>query len=103
MYAVVKTSGRQEKVAVGDVLLVNRLTDKPGASIELPVIMLVDGDAVVTGDAAAKASVKAEVLAEERGKKIIILKYKNKTGYRRRLGHRQDLTRLRVTAISAGK
>ena len=103
MYAVVKTSGRQEKVAVGDVLLVNRLTDKPGASIELPVIMLVDGDAVVTGDAAAKASVKAEVVAEERGKKIIILKYKNKTGYRRRLGHRQDLTRLRVTAISAGK
>ena len=103
MYAVVKTSGRQEKVAVGDVLLVNRLTDKPGASIELPVIMLVDGDAVVTGDAAAKASVKAEVLAEERGKKIIILKYKNKTGYRRRLGHRQDLTRLRVTVISAGK
>jgi large subunit ribosomal protein L21 len=103
MYAVVKTSGRQEKVAVGDVLLVNRLTDKPGASIELPVIMLVDGDAVVTGDAAAKASVKAEVLAEERGKKIIILKYKNKTGYRRRLGHRQDLTRLRVTGISAGK
>ena len=103
MYAVVKTSGRQEKVAVGDVLLVNRLTDKPGASIELPVIMLVDGDAVVTGDAAAEASVKAEVLAEERGKKIIILKYKNKTGYRRRLGHRQDLTRLRVTGISAGK
>lgn len=103
MYAVVKTSGRQEKVAVGDVLLVNRLTDKPGAAIELPVIMLVDGDAVVTGDAAAKASVTAEVLAEERGKKIIILKYKNKTGYRRRLGHRQDLTRLRVTGISAGK
>ena len=103
MYAVVKTSGRQEKVAVCDVLLVNRLTDKPGASIELPVIMLVDGDAVVTSDAAAKASVKAEVLAEERGKKIIILKYKNKTGYRRRLGHRQDLTRLRVTGISAGK
>ena len=103
MYAVVKTSGRQEKVAVGDVLLVNRLTDKPGDSIELPVIMLVDGDAVVTGDAAAKASVKAEVLAEERGKKIIILKYKNKTGYRRRLGHRQDLTRLRVTGISARK
>jgi large subunit ribosomal protein L21 len=103
MYAVVKTSGRQEKVAVGDVLLVNRLTDKPGASIELPVIMLVDGDAVVTGDAAAKASVKAEVLAEERGKKITILKYKNKTGYRRRIGHRQDLTRLRVTGISAGK
>ena len=103
MYAIVKAGGRQEKVAVGDVLLVNRLTDKPGASIELPVIMLVDGDAVVTGDAAAKASVKAEVLAEERGKKIIILKYKNKTGYRRRLGHRQDLTRLRVTGISAGK
>lgn len=103
MYAVVKASGRQEKVAVGDVLLVNRLADKPGASVELPVVMLVDGDSVVTGAAAAKASVKAEVLGEERGDKITILKYKNKTGYRRRLGHRQDLTRLKVTTISAGK
>lgn len=103
MYAVVKASGRQEKVAVGDVLLVNRLTDKPGASIELPVVMLVDGDSVVTGAAASKARVKAEVIGEERGEKLTILKYKNKTGYRRRLGHRQDLTRLKVTDISAGK
>jgi large subunit ribosomal protein L21 len=103
MYAVVKASGRQEKVAVGDVLLVNRLSDKPGASIDLPVVMLVDGDSVVTGAEAAKASVKAEVIGEERGEKLTILKYKNKTGYRRRLGHRQDLTRLKVTAISAGK
>ncbi|CAB4573329.1 MAG: 50S ribosomal protein L21 [Actinobacteria bacterium] len=103
MYAVVKASGRQEKVAVGDVLVVNRLAEKPGASIELPVVMLVDGASVVTGAAAANASVKAEVLAEERGEKITILKYKNKTGYRRRIGHRQDLTRLKVTGISAGK
>ena len=103
MYAVVKASGRQEKVAVGDVLLVNRLSDKPGSSVELPVVMLVDGSSVVTGAAAANASVKAEVLAEERGEKITILKYKNKTGYRRRIGHRQDLTRLKVTGISAGK
>ncbi len=103
VYAIVKTGGHQEKVAVGDILVVNRLGDKPGATVDLRVIMLVDGKSVVTGSAAAKASVKAQVLNEERGKKITIMKYKNKTGYRRRQGHRQELTRLQVTEITAGK
>ena len=100
VYAIVKAGGRQEKVAVGDVVVVARLAAKAGATVELPALLLVDGEKV-TADAKslAKITVTAEVVRDERGPKIDILRYKNKTGYRRRQGHRQDLTRLKVTAI----
>jgi large subunit ribosomal protein L21 len=102
VYAIVKAGGRQEKVAVGDVVVVDRLAAKAGATVELRALLLVDGTAV-TSDAAALAKVKvtAEVVRDdEKGPKIDILRYKNKTGYRRRLGHRQRLTRLKVTGIA---
>jgi len=101
VYAIVKAGGRQEKVAVGDVVVVDRLSAQAGATIELPALLLVDG-ATVTTDASALAKVKvtAEVVRDEKGPKIDILKYKNKTGYRKRQGHRQKLTRLKVTEIS---
>ncbi|WP_196804576.1 50S ribosomal protein L21 [Cellulomonas sp. URHD0024] len=101
VYAIVKAGGRQEKVAVGDVVVVDRLSAQAGATIELPALLLVDG-ATVTTDASALAKVKvtAEVVRDEKGPKIDILKYKNKTGYRKRQGHRQKLTRLKVTGIS---
>jgi large subunit ribosomal protein L21 len=101
VYAIVKAGGRQEKVAVGDVVVVDRLSAQAGATIELPALLLVDG-ATVTTDASALAKVKvtAEVVRDEKGPKIDILKYKNKTGYRVRKGHRQKLTRLKVTGIS---
>jgi len=100
VYAIVKAGGRQEKVSVGDIVVVNRLKAQAGSSVEFPALLLVDGDNV-TSDAAALAKVKvtAEVIRDERGPKIDILKYKNKTGYRKRIGHRQDLTRLKVTGI----
>lgn len=100
VYAIVKAGGRQEKVSVGDVVVVNRLKADAGSTVELPALLLVDGDDV-TSDAKALAKVKvtAEVIRDERGPKIDILKYKNKTGYRKRIGHRQDLTRLKVTGI----
>ena len=100
VYAIVKAGGRQEKVSVGDIVVVDRLKAVTGASVELPALLLVDGDKI-TSDAAALAKIKvtAEVVREERGPKIIILKFKNKTGYRKRQGHRQDLTRLKVTGI----
>ena len=101
VYAIVKAGGRQEKVAVGDVVVVDRLSAQAGSTIELTALLLVDG-ATVTTDASALAKVKvtAEVVRDEKGPKIDILKYKNKTGYRVRKGHRQQLTRLKVTGIS---
>jgi large subunit ribosomal protein L21 len=101
VYAIVKAGGRQEKVAVGDVVVVDRLAEKAGATVQLPALLLVDGETVTTdADALAKITVTAEVVRDEKGPKIAILKYKNKTGYRVRKGHRQQLTRLRVTGIS---
>ena len=100
VYAIVKAGGRQEKVAVGDIVVVDRLAAQAGDSVELPALLLVDG-AQVTTDAAALAKVKvtAEVVRDEKGPKIDILRYKNKSGYRKRQGHRQKLTRLKVTGI----
>ena len=101
VYAIVKAGGRQEKVAVGDVVVVDRLSAQAGATIELPALLLVDGASVTTdASALAKVKVTAEVVRDEKGPKIDILKYKNKTGYRVRKGHRQKLTRLKVTGIS---
>ena len=101
VYAIVKAGGRQEKVAVGDIVVVDRLAAKAGASVELPALLLVDGDKITTDAAAlAKVTVTAEVVRDEKGPKIDILKYKNKTGYRKRQGHRQKLTRLKVTGIN---
>ncbi len=100
MYAIVRAGGRQEKVAVGDVLEVDRLQASPGDSVEFPALMLVDGDSVTTdAKALSSVTVTAEILAATKGPKIVILKYKNKTGYRKRQGHRQKLTQVKVTGI----
>ena len=100
MYAIVKAGGHQEKVEVGDVILVNRLDAKKGDTVEFPVSLVVDGDKVTAADL-AKVSVKAEVVNDEaKGPKISIQKYKNKTGVARRKGHRQKLTIVKITAIA---
>jgi len=100
VYAVVRAGGRQEKVEVGTIVVLDRQSAKVGDKIELPAVLLVDGDAVTTdADKLAKVTVTAEVLGEERGPKIVIQKFKNKTGYKKRQGHRQDLTRVKVTGI----
>ncbi len=100
MYAIVKTGGKQYKVAVGDTVEIEKLTGAAGANVTLPALLVVDGE-TVTSDAAALAgvTVSAEVLAQTKGPKIHIVKYKNKTGYRKRIGHRQQLTQVRVTGI----
>ena len=100
VYAIVKAGGRQEKVSVGDVVVVDRLKAKSGSSVELTALLLVDGEKITSAAKdLAKVKVTAEVVRDERGPKIHILKFKNKTGYRKRQGHRQDLTRLKVTGI----
>ena len=100
VYAVVRAGGRQEKVQVGTVVVLDRQKAKVGESIQLPAVLFVDGDAVTTdADKLAKVSVTAEVLGEERGPKIVIQKFKNKTGYKKRQGHRQELTRVKITGI----
>jgi large subunit ribosomal protein L21 len=101
VYAIVKAGGRQEKVAVGDVVVVDRLSAQAGSIVELPALLLVDGEKVTTdASVLAKVKVTAEIVRDEKGPKIDILKFKNKTGYRRRAGHRQKLTRLKVLGIS---
>jgi large subunit ribosomal protein L21 len=99
-YAVIKTGGKQYRVQEGQTLLVERLSDDVGATVELqPLLVAGDGDAVFDGDGLAKATVSAEVVGHERGPKLRVFKFKPKRGYRRRTGHRQELTRIRITGI----
>jgi len=104
MYAIVKTGGKQYKVAEGDVIAVEKLDAVAGAEVALTPILLVDGETVThDADKLAKASVTVEVVAQTKGPKIKIHKFKNKTGYHKRMGHRQRLTQVKVTGINGGK
>ncbi|QAY73982.1 50S ribosomal protein L21 [Agromyces protaetiae] len=100
VYAVVRSGGRQEKVEVGTIVTMDRIKAGKDGKVELTPVLLVDGDKI-TSDAASLAKVKvtAEVLGDLRGPKIVIQKFKNKTGYKKRQGHRQELTRVKVTGI----
>jgi large subunit ribosomal protein L21 len=99
-YAIVKTGGKQYKVAVGDLVKVEKLEGEPGTAVSLEPVLVVDGATLTTDkDALAKVSVSAEVVDQTKGPKIRIHKFKNKTGYHKRQGHRQKLTVLKVTGI----
>ncbi|MFC4225331.1 50S ribosomal protein L21 [Lysinibacter cavernae] len=100
VYAVVRAGGRQERVEVGTILTVDRIKGDDKGKVQLPAVLLVDGDKITTdADSLAKVKVVAEVLEDLRGPKIVIQKFKNKTGYKKRQGHRQELTRIKVTGI----
>ncbi len=100
MYAIVKTGGKQYKVAEGDLVKVEKIEGEPGSSVALTPVLLVDGANVKsTSEDLANVSVSAEIVEHAKGKKIDILKYKNKTGYKKRQGHRQPLTVIKVTGI----
>ena len=101
MYAIVKTGGKQYKVAVGDVIKVEKLDADKDAEGNLDVVMIGgDGD-IVCGSAVQGASVSAQVLAQDKAKKVIVYKYKAKKNERKRQGHRQPYTALKITAINA--
>jgi large subunit ribosomal protein L21 len=102
VYAIVRSGGQQTKVAVGDVIEIDKIGSAVGETVKLPAVLLVDGDTVTTqADALASVSVSAEVLGATKGPKISIVKYKNKTGYRKRMGHRQKYTQVKVTDITS--
>ena len=100
VYAIVRCGGRQEKVALDDVLTVDKLPGEHGSSVTLPVLLVVDGERVIS-DAAeiGRYSVTADIVGDAAGPKINMIHYRNKTGYRRRLGHRQHYTQVRITHI----
>jgi large subunit ribosomal protein L21 len=103
VYVIVRCGGRQEKASVDDVLTVDRLSGEVGSTLTLPALLVVDGDTVVTDPAElGNYQVAAEIIGDARGPKINIIRYKNKTGYRRRLGHRQHYTQVKITGISKG-
>ena len=104
MYAIIRAGGKQAKVKTGDVIEVERI--KQGAeSLTFTPLLVVgeDGKTVSDRETLADAKVVAEVLGETKGDKVDIFKYKNKTGYRRHMGHRQKYTQIRVTSIDLPK
>ena len=99
MYAIVKTGGKQYRVEEGQTLLVERLPGDAGAKLDLEPLLFA-GDDTLFGDKLGKVSVAAEVVEHLRGPKLRVNKFKPKRGYRRKMGHRQELTRLAITGIS---
>ena len=100
MYAIVRCGGRQEKVALDDVVTVDKLPGAAGDSITLTALLVVDGDRVISDPAeVGRYEVTADIVGDAAGPKINMIHYRNKTGYRRRLGHRQHYTQVRITSI----
>lgn len=101
MYAVVATGGKQYKVAVNDVIEVEKLAGEQGDTLDLEVLFLNDGKKILVGEELAQARVSAEVVEQFKGKKQIVFKFKKRKGYKRFKGHRQQLTKVKITEISA--
>ena len=101
-YAVIKTGGKQYKVAQGDVLTVEKIDGEQGAEITFSEVLLTGaGSDVKTGSALGKASVTAEIVEQTKGEKLISYKYKRRKGYHRTVGHRQKLTKVKIKSIAA--
>jgi large subunit ribosomal protein L21 len=104
VYAIVRCGGRQEKVALDDVLTVDKLSGETGSSVTLPALLVVDGDRVIIDPAElGRFVVTAEIVADASGPKINMIHYRNKTGYKRRHGHRQRYTQVRITGMGSAK
>jgi large subunit ribosomal protein L21 len=100
VYAIVRCGGRQEKVALDEVVTVDKLPGETGSSITLPALLVVDGERVISDPAeVGRYLVTADIVGDAAGPKINMIHYRNKTGYRRRLGHRQRYTQVRITGI----
>ncbi len=100
MYVIVATGGKQYKAEVGTELFVEKLNGEVGDKVELRAIALFDGDKTLLGSDAESVKVEAEIVKQGKGKKVLIMKYKPKKNYRRKNGHRQPYTRVRVSSIA---
>jgi large subunit ribosomal protein L21 len=104
VYAIVRCGGRQEKASVDDVLTVDKLAGEVGSSVKLAAVLVVDDGKVISDPAElGRYEITAEIVGAASGPKINMIHYKNKTGYRRRQGHRQKYTQVKITEISGGK
>ena len=102
MYAVIKTGGKQYRVAQGDSLRIEKLSGEVGSEVTFDEVLMVGGDKVAVGTPRVDgASVTATITAQDRAKKIIVFKYKRRKGYRRKYGHRQPFTEVEITGVSA--
>jgi|SRR6185437_4149575 len=104
VYAIVRCGGRQERASVDDVLTIDKLAGEIGSSVTLPAVLVVDDGEVISDPAKLGGyQITAEILGAAAGPKINMIHYKNKTGYRRRLGHRQKYTQVKITGIAEAK
>jgi large subunit ribosomal protein L21 len=102
MYAIIKTGGKQYKVAAGEYLNIEKLDAEVGSTVELPAIAIIDGANVIADPAeAAKTKVEAKVVEQFKGDKVLIFKFKKRKNYKRTRGHRQNLTRVQITAVGS--
>ena len=101
MYAIIATGGKQYKVSEGDVIKVEKLAAEAGETVTFDQVIAVGGDALKVGEDVASATVTATVMEQGRGKKVIVYKYKRKTGYHKKNGHRQAYTQVKIDKINA--
>lgn len=104
MYAIVKTGGKQYRVSAGDALNIEKIDGKVGDKVALTAICVVDGDKVTTDPVAAtKVKVEAEIVEQFKDKKVIVFKFKKRKNYQRKVGHRQQLTRVKIVSVGDEK
>ncbi len=101
MYAIIATGGKQYKVSEGDVINVEKLGLEEGASVSFDVVAVNDGSSLKAGDQVKGASVNASVVKEGKAKKVIVYRYKRKSGYHKKNGHRQAFTQVKIESINA--
>jgi len=101
MYAIIETGGKQYKVSEGDYVKIEKLDAEAGATVTFDKVIAVGGKKLIVGADVANASVSGTVLEQGRGRKIIVYKYKSKTGYHKKQGHRQAYTKVKIDKINA--
>lgn len=101
MYAIIATGGKQYKVAEGDIIKVEKLNVEAGSEVKFDVIAINNDKDMLVGEAVANSSVSANVIEDGKAKKVVVYKYKRKTGYHKKNGHRQPFTKVQITAINA--